>query len=179
MKKSNKHKKKKQAEPIVARPDMCVLAKEVNDYYRDDRGDGGPYSGYTEEHVTVTPYSLHRDMQNNTDTNTVMSFLKDHAKAFSGYVMWVIYGDGGTFGHRSGMAEYIGVFDTEEECRAIKEAIEKGGGGQGGDARPYKEFMKKAYGYEPYKGWLKSQYASWVGYFSSLEGIEWQRFIIQ
>jgi hypothetical protein len=155
--------------------DMYVLATECYQLISDTHNDK-PYSGYRKGEYTITPYAIHRKPQDSLDTNTVPHYMNAPDKAYSGFLLWVVYSDGGTFGFDSGQVDYIGIFDTAEECKAIRDLISQGGGGQGGDARPYKQYMNQHYGTDFD---VMYPYERWVGWFTRLEDVRVEKFAIQ
>lgn len=132
----------------------------------NDEGDGSQYSGFSHEVRENHKFSVfNEDYKPNYLDKRYTTDLDP------GFIIAVIYGDGGTFGRIDGYVQYIGLFSLEKATKII-ELIKK------------IKTEPRYYGRNNYMNefdYIKNElvmlindrnfYPEWLGYFSSFEGM--------
>lgn len=133
---------------------------EITGYKQED-GDGSRYSGFSHTVCTDHKFSVYKKPIDYPEATIETDVEDPHFVA-------VIYGDGGTFGRTDGYVQILNKGFTEEEaekvCQLVKKSAKKDSYMERNNKEPkeaYKELEKLIND--------KNFYASWIGYFSSLE----------
>lgn len=116
--------------------------EEVSSVISDTQGEDGPYSGFREDVYDYSIGSVKINKPKSYQYEEMILQTNDTVLPSTVYVVIVRYSTGDTFSHSSGRGTIEGVYETEGEANKIKNAINT----------------------DQYKG-----YASWKGYFESLE----------
>lgn len=130
-----------------------------------DEGDGSEWSGF--EHTVYTNHSF-------TVSETKPDYPDQtfNTSLDKGYIIAVIYGDGGTFGRTDGFVQYFGVFCKEKAIEII-ELINKVQYEPKYDKAKEKVFEENIKKLKSILSMTKEDYIyfNWLGYFGSFEGM--------
>jgi hypothetical protein len=145
---------------MAAKKQLFIEFTAREETIRDDRGDGGPYSGYRESETHLEVHGLHR--------KPVESFGEsldvDDAvyRSSEGWLVVVRYKTGSTFGSQRGCYSFIAIFKNRAAAKTLADELEK-------DNAHSKKFTFLPKTKNPAYDEI---HCSWKGYFERMEYVD-------